>query len=134
MNAPTQRRSRADGEYKALGGRPQHPARPLPVRPGPPVRQRPHVVLLLGDGHAWATIVAVLYTSPTPIARWKRRFDQGGVDEVFGRKRGRPRTCVHVWASLVVRWVLTMSPVSFGFARSQWSCAAVVLWEDFRES
>src|SRR5207249_1425743 len=100
----------------------------LPVRPGPPGAATAPRCPVAGRRPRVATIVAVLYTSPTPIARWKRRFDQGGVDEVFGRKRGRPRTCVHVWASLVVRWVLTMSPVSFGFARSQWSCAAVVLW------
>jgi transposase len=104
--------------------------------PDPQVRLRAHVLLLLGDGHPWATIIAVLYTSPTTIARWKRRFDRGGVDEVFGRKRGRPRTGVHFWASLVVRWVLTMSPASFQFARSRWSCeaVAVVLREDYRVS
>jgi transposase len=101
--------------------------------PDPQVRHRAHVLLLLGDGHPWALIVAVLYTSPTTVARWKARFDRGGIDEVFGRKRGRPRTWVHVWAALVVRWVLTMSPGSFRFARSRWSCeaVAVVLQEDY---
>src|ERR1051326_7397034 len=103
--------------------------------PDPQVRQRAHILLLLGDGYRWATIVAVLYTSPTAISRWKRRFDRGGVDEVFGRKRGRPRSGVHVWAALVVRWVLTLSPGSFRFARSRWSCeaVAVVLREDRSE-
>jgi putative transposase len=102
--------------------------------PDPQVRQRAHVLLLRGDGHPWATIVAVLYTSPTTISRWKRRFDWGGVDEVFGRKRGRPRSGVHVWAARVVRWVLPLSPDSFRFARSRWSCeaVAVVLQEDYR--
>jgi transposase len=98
------------------------------------VRLRAHILLLLGDGHTWATIIAVLYTSPATIARWKRRFDRGGVGEVFGRKRGRPRSGVHVWAALVVRWVLTLSPAEFWFARSRWSCEAiaVVLREDYR--
>jgi putative transposase len=102
--------------------------------PDPQVRLRAHILLLLGDGHPWATIVAVLYTSPATIARWKRRFDRGGLDEVFGRKRGRPRSGVHVWAALVVRWVLTLSPAEFRFARSRWSCeaVAVVLREDYR--
>ena len=41
---------------------------------------------------------------------------------------------VHIWATLVVRWVLTLSPTDFRFARSRWSCeaAAVVLREDYR--
>jgi transposase len=88
----------------------------------------------LGDGHPWTTIVAVLYTSPATIARWKRRFDRGGVDVVFGRKRGRPRSVAHVWAALVVRWVLTLSPAEFRFARSRWSCeaVAVVLRDDYQ--
>jgi transposase len=102
--------------------------------PDPQVRHRAHILLLLGDGHPWATIGAMLYTSPATIACWKQRFDRGGVDEVFGRTRGRPRSGVHVWASLVVGWVLTMSPGSFRFARSRWSCeaVAVVLQEDHR--
>jgi transposase len=101
--------------------------------PDPQVRHRAHILLLLGDGHPWALIVAVLYTSPTTVARWKARFDRGGIDEVFGRKRGRPRTWVHRWAWLVVQWVLTMSPSSFRFARSRWSCGtvAVILQEDY---
>jgi transposase len=102
--------------------------------PSPQIRLRAHILLLLADGHPWATIVTVLYTSPTTIARWKRRFGRGGVGEIGGRKRGRPRSWVHVWASLVVRWVLAASPASFGFARSRWSCeaVAVVLREDYR--
>ncbi len=41
---------------------------------------------------------------------------------------------VHIWASLIVRWVLTLSPTRFRFARSRWSCeaAAVVLRDDYR--
>jgi hypothetical protein len=70
--------------------------------PDPQVRQRAHILLLLSDGHAWVTIEAVLYTSPTTIARWKQRFDGGGVAEILGRRRGRPRSHVHIWASLVI--------------------------------
>jgi transposase len=98
------------------------------------VRLRAHILLLLDDGLPWATISAVLFCSASTISRWKRRFEAEGVDAVFGRPRGRRRSGVHVWASLVVRWVLTLSPTFFRFARSRWCCeaAAVVLREDFR--
>src|SRR5262249_20990131 len=48
-----------------------------------------------------------------------------------GRPRGW-RSGIHSWTALVVRWVLTLSPADFRFARSRWSCEAVatVLWED----
>jgi putative transposase len=100
----------------------------------PDTRLRSHILLLLDDGHSWATIRAVLFCSLGTISRWKQRFEAEGVDAVFGRPRGRRRSGVHVWASLVVRWVLTLSPTHFRFARSRWSCeaAAVVLREDFR--
>jgi putative transposase len=102
--------------------------------PGPEVRLRAHILLLLDAGHPWATISAVLFCSLDTISRWKRRFEAEGVDAVFGRPRGRRRSGVHVWATLVVRWVLTLSPTQFRFSRSRWSCeaAAVVLREDFR--
>jgi len=100
----------------------------------PDVRLRAHILLLLGAGHPWATISAVLFCSLSTVSRWKRRFEAEGVDAVIGRSRGRRRSGVHAWAALVVRWVLTLSPAEFRFARSRWSCeaAAVVLREDFR--
>jgi transposase len=100
----------------------------------PEVRLRAHTLLLLDGGHPWATISAVLFCSSSTISRWKRRFEAEGVDAVLGRPPGRRRSGVHVWAVLVVRWVLTCSPLDFRFARSRWSCeaVAVVLREDFR--
>jgi transposase len=100
----------------------------------PEVRLRAHILLLLDAGHPWATIGAVLFCSSSTISRWKRQFEKEGVTAVFGRPRGRRRSGVHVWAVLVVRWVLTLSPAEFRFARSRWSCeaAAVVLREDYR--
>lgn len=100
----------------------------------PDVRLRAHILLLLDAGHPWATVSAVLFCSVSTISRWKRRYDEGGVDAVLGKPRGRRRSGTHVWATLVVRWVLTLSPAEFRFARSRWSCeaAAVVLREDFR--
>jgi len=102
--------------------------------PDPQVRLRAHILLLLADGHTWAAIAAVLFTSPDTIARWKSRFRRGGVDEVLGRPRGRRRSAAWAWAAVVVAWVLTRRPPEFGFARSRWSCeaVAVVLREDYR--
>ncbi|HKB42096.1 MAG TPA: IS630 family transposase [Gemmataceae bacterium] len=100
----------------------------------PDVRLRAHLLLLLSAGHPWATVSAVLFCSLSTISRWRARFEAEGVDAVLGRPRGRRRSGVHVWAALVVRWVLTLSPTDFRFVRSRWSCeaAAVVLREDFR--
>jgi transposase len=100
----------------------------------PRIRLRSHILLLLDAGHSWVMVSAVLFCSLDTISRWKRRFEKDGVNAVFGRPRGRPRSGVHIWASLVVRWVLTISPTAFRFTRSRWSCeaAAVVLREDFR--
>jgi transposase len=98
------------------------------------VRLRAHILLLLDAGHPWATIGAVLFCSASTISRWNRRFEGEGVDCVLGRPPGRRLSGVHVWASLVVRWVLTLSPAGFRFTRSRWSCeaVAVVLREDYR--
>jgi transposase len=100
----------------------------------PGVRLRSHILLLLDAGHPWATISAVLFCSFSTISRWKRRYERDGAEAVFGRPRGRRRSGIHIWASLVVRWVLTLSPADFRFARSRWSCeaAAVVLRDDYR--
>ena len=100
----------------------------------PDLRLRAHILLLLDDGHPWAAISAVLFCSVSTISRWKRRFEKEGADAVLGRPRGRKRSGVCIWASLVVRWVLTLSPTEFRFARSRWSCeaVAVVLREDYR--
>jgi putative transposase len=100
----------------------------------PDIRLRAHILLLLADGYPWATVSAVLFCSLSTISRWKRRFAKEGVAAVAGKTCGRRRSSVHVWAAVVVRWVLTLSPTQFQFARSRWSCeaAAVVLREDYR--
>ena len=95
--------------------------------PDPQVRLRAHLLLLLAEGYRWATITAVLFTSPDTIARWKRRFERGGVEDVLGRPRGRPRSAAWAWAAVVVLWVLARRPGEFGFARSRWSCEAVAV-------
>jgi hypothetical protein len=85
----------------------------------PDARLRAHILLLLDAGHSWATVSAVLFCSVSTISRWKRRFEKEGAGCVIGRPRGRKRSGVHIWAALVVRWVLTLSPTGFRFARSR---------------
>jgi putative transposase len=100
----------------------------------PEVRLRAHILLLLDAGHPWTTISAVLFCSFSTISRWKRRFEAEGVEAVLGRPRGRQRSGAHIWATLVVWWVLALTPTDFRFVRSRWSCeaVAVVLREDYR--
>ena len=79
----------------------------------PEWRLRAHVLLLLADGWAWATIACLLYTSSSTIARWQQRFLRGGLAAVFDA--GPPRRC-SPWLAVVVRWVLELAPAEFGFA------------------
>jgi transposase len=90
----------------------------------PEWRLRAHLLLLLADGWAWATLAALLYTSSSTIARWQARFPQGGLGAVFAAGRGRRCS---PWVAVIVRWVLELAPADFGFARSRWSCEAVAL-------
>jgi transposase len=98
------------------------------------LRLRAHVLLLLADGHSWALITAVLFCSSRTIARWQRRFDEGGLPALFGRPRGAPPRYGRYWLDLVVHWFTACSPRVFGFFRSRWTCAlaALLLHEDYR--
>ena len=55
----------------------------------PQRRLRAYILLLLDEGHSWALIAAVLFTSASTINRWRQRFLAGGLDAVVGP--GRPR-------------------------------------------
>jgi putative transposase len=99
----------------------------LRTDPDPQVRTRAHILLLLADGHPWATITAVLFVSHATVARWKQRFQAGGTGALFGRPRGRKRSAIHAWAAVVIAWVLARRPADFGFARSRWSCEAAAV-------
>jgi len=94
--------------------------------PSPCVRLRAHVILLLSEGHAWTLICAVLFCSSATVARWKQRFEAGGVDALLAERRGR-RSVLLVWAVLLVTWVKTLTPRDFGYCRSRWSCATLAL-------
>ena len=98
--------------------------------PGPAVRLRCHILLLLDAGHPWMLIAAVLFTSSATINRWRRAYLRSGVDAVLA---GTPaRGPGQWWVAMIVRWVITLAPRAVGFARSRWSCEAVaiVLRED----
>lgn len=95
--------------------------------PSPCVRLRAHIILLLSEGHAWTLICAVLFCSSATVARWKRRFETGGVDALLAEGRGRRPVLLIAWAVLVVMWVRTLTPRDFGYCRSRWCCATLAL-------
>ncbi len=102
--------------------------------PAPDLRLRAHIVLLLADGYAWATITAVLYCSTRTVARWQQRFAKDRVAGLLGKDRAAPAGLAAHWAAVVVRWVAEETPRAFGFVRSRWSCAllAIVLGQQHR--
>ena len=90
----------------------------------PEQRLRAHILLLLDDGQPWALIAAVLFTSSSTINRWRTRFQEGGLKAV----RDEPQAATAAWwVAVAVQWVLTRTPRDFGFFRSRWSCAVLVL-------
>jgi len=102
--------------------------------PDPQRRLRAHIILLLAQGLAWATIAAVLFCSSRTIARWKSRFARGRVAGLLGRPRGaRARLGAGLLAA-VVGWVTEQAPRAFGFVRSRWCCEvlALLLWRVHR--
>ena len=58
--------------------------------PDPELRFRAHIILLLGEGHPWDTIEAMLFCSSRTVDRWLKRFQAEGVAGLTGKKRGRP--------------------------------------------
>lgn len=99
-------------------------------QPSPCVRLRAHIILLLADGYAWALICAVLFCSTATVARWKARFEAGGVEALLAEQRGRGSS-LSGWLFVVVAWVKGHTPRDFGYCRSRWCCATllVVLWD-----
>jgi putative transposase len=95
--------------------------------PDPEVRFRAHLLLLLDDGHTWATVATLLFCSSRTIDRWVKRFQAEGIDGLAGHKPGRPFHFAASWVATVVEWVTTKVPRDFGFLRSRWCCEAVAL-------
>lgn len=95
--------------------------------PDPALRLRAHIVLLLADGYTWAFIVAALYTSSRTIARWQDRFLEGRAAALLGHTPGPKPGLTDRWLALLLEWVTTKAPTDFGFLRSRWCCATLVL-------
>jgi putative transposase len=70
--------------------------------PEPEVRFRSHILLLLDDGHPWATVGALLFCSSRTIDRWVKRFAEEGVEGLAGHKPGRPFRFAAGWVAVVV--------------------------------
>jgi transposase len=95
--------------------------------PDPALRLRAQIILLLADGFAWATIIAVLYCSGRTIARWQRRFQNGRVDALLGKTPGRVSRRTPQLVAELVGWVTSKLPSDFGFLRSRWCCGTLAL-------
>ncbi len=95
--------------------------------PDPALRLRAQIVLLLADDRPWALIAAVLFCSTATIARWKDRFEEGGVEALAGRTRGRKPGLSLAWAATALGWVRHRWPADFGLVRSRWCCGTVVV-------
>jgi putative transposase len=95
--------------------------------PDPELRFRAHIILLLGEGHPWDTIEAMLFCSSRTVDRWLKRYQSQGIPGLTGRKRGRPFRVGLGWVAVLVYWVTTKVPSDFGFLRSRWSCVLLAL-------
>jgi transposase len=93
----------------------------------PDVRSRAHILLLLDDGHTWATVATMLFCSSRTIDRWVKRFHAEGTEGLAGHKPGRPFRFAAEWVAVAVEWVTKKAPRDFGFLRSRWCCEAVAL-------
>jgi putative transposase len=95
--------------------------------PEPEVRFRSHILLLLNDGHSWATVASLLFCSSRTIDRWVKRFHAEGMEGLGGHKPGRHFRFTADWIAVVVEWVTETVPRDFGFLRSRWSCGTLAL-------
>src|SRR5919197_6110230 len=91
----------------------------------PHLRLRAHIILLLADGHPWATIAAVLFCSTRTIGRWQQRFQASRLHGLHDRPRGPKPPLAASWAAVVVAWATVLTPRAFGFIRSRWCCAVM---------
>src|SRR3954464_2396172 len=78
--------------------------------PDPELRFRAHLILLLGDGHAWDTIETMLFCSSRTVDRWLKRFQAEGVAGLTGKKRGRPFRLGLGWGAPLLPWGATTTP------------------------
>jgi transposase len=88
--------------------------------PDPAVRVHAHIILLLADGHSWATIGDVLFASASTIARWQRRFKGGGAEALLHRPLGS-RAKWSDRAEAILRQALEHSPDELGYLAVNWT-------------
>jgi transposase len=86
----------------------------------PAVRLRAHIILLLGEGLPWSLITEALFCSTRTIARWKERFDVGGVNALLGRQRGVPPRWSEE-AEAILQDALEHSPDVLGYMAVNWT-------------
>src|SRR5262249_33713171 len=88
--------------------------------PDPAVRLRAHIILMLAEGQPWTIVATVLFTSPDTIARWKRRFEDEGVEGLLSRPCGAlPRWSDQV--ETILRQALEHSPDEWGYRAVSWT-------------
>jgi putative transposase len=93
----------------------------------PEVRRRAQMILWLDDGWSWSEVAAGQYCSSRTIDRWVKRYQQGGVEALADKRRGR-RSPLGPWImALVVGWVTHWRPTDFGFLRSRWTCESLAV-------
>lgn len=95
--------------------------------PDPEVRRRAQMVLWLEDGWTWSQVAAGQYCSSRTIDRWKKRYEQGGVEALLGVRRGRRSNFPGWIVAMVVNWVTSFCPTDFGFLRSRWTCECLAV-------
>jgi len=86
----------------------------------PAVRLRAHIILLVGEGLSWSLITEALFCSTRTIARWKERFEVGGLDALLGRQRGLPARWSEQ-AEAILRDALQHSPDVLGYMAVNWT-------------
>src|SRR5262249_25763814 len=88
--------------------------------PDPAVRLRAHIILMLAEGQPWTTVAAVLFTSPSTIARWQQRFEDEGVEGLLSHPCGAPPR----WSDeveTILRQALEHSPDEWGYRAVSWT-------------
>jgi transposase len=95
--------------------------------PDPAVCKRAQIILLLATGWSWSQATRAMFCSTRTIDRWKKRYEQGGLDELLVDGRGRRSVFGAGLVMCVVRWVTKKAPRDFGFLRSRWCCEALVI-------
>ena len=80
---------------------------------------RARLVLALDAGHSYETVARDLHTSAPTIARWKRRFDEQGMDGLIPRYRGSQARVATAGVQARVLKKLQQAPPDGG---THWSC------------